>query len=97
MAKVRLTIGNKEYPCRVTMGAMLQYERETGKDVQKMDGNSITELITFIWCCVISACRADGVEFSLSLDEFADRIDAQSVKEFYSSLDQQKKSVEVAG
>ena len=32
--KTKIIIGGKEYPCRVTMGALLRFKRETGHDVR---------------------------------------------------------------
>ena len=36
--------------------------------------------------CVLSACKADGVEFGLTLEEFADSLDAQEMNSFYASM-----------
>lgn len=71
---ITVTVGGRELPCRVTMGAMLRFKRATGKEVNELDGG-MSELVTWLWCCVASACKADDVEFGLTLDEFADRID----------------------
>lgn len=94
--QIKIVIGKKEYPCRITLGAMLRFQRETGKDVQKMDGNNTIEMATFLWCCVVSACTADGIEFGMSLEEFADRIDSKNVTEFYQAIGSQKKKEEKA-
>ncbi len=57
-----INVGGRELPCRVTMGAMLRFKRETGRDVSGMSSDDVSDLVTFMWCCVVSACRADGVE-----------------------------------
>ena len=75
------TSDGKTYPCRVTMGALLRFSRTTGKDVSAMDG-SVTDMATLIWCCVKSACEADGVKFEYSLEEFSDRIDGDEMNAF---------------
>lgn len=31
--------------------------------------------MVFLWCCTASACNADGVEFGMGLEDFADRLD----------------------
>lgn len=36
-----------------------------------------------MWCCVSSACVADGTEFGLTLEEFAGRMDSESLGRFY--------------
>ena len=33
MAKIEVTINGTAYPCRPTMGAMLRFKKETGKEV----------------------------------------------------------------
>ena len=69
MGTVEVRINDRVYPCRMTMGAMLRYRRLTGKEVSEMEGGSVSELATLLYCCTASACSADGVEFGMSLDE----------------------------
>ena len=78
-----ININGKEYPCRTTMGAMLRFRNETGRDASAMRDGDTADLITFLHCCVASACNADGVEFNLSLTDFADRLDPETVADFY--------------
>lgn len=77
------TINGKEYPCRITMGAMLRFRNETGRDVTALKSDDICDLVIFLWCCMASACSADNVEFGYDLMEFADRLDEKDIKEFY--------------
>lgn len=79
----RIKVDGAELPCRVTMGAMLRFKRETGRDVSAMASDDVSDLVVFLWCCVASACNADGVEFGLSLDDFADRLDPDGLNRFY--------------
>ena len=80
MGTVEVKIGGKVYPCRMTMGAMLRYRRLTGKEVSEMEGGSVSELATLLYCCTASACSADGVEFGLELDEFCDLIGPEDME-----------------
>ena len=80
MATVEVRINGKVYPCRMTMGAMLRYRRLTGKEVSEMEGGSVSELATLLYCCTASACSADGVEFGLELDEFCDLIGPEDME-----------------
>ena len=62
MAKIEVTINGTAYPCRPTMGAMLRFKKETGKEVTEITSNSLTDLCF----CVRSRWRgfqnvADGV------------------------------------
>lgn len=74
MAKIEITINNVAYPCRPTMGAMLRFKRETGKEVTEITDRSFTDLCTYLYCCVASASAADGTPFTMSLMEFADAL-----------------------
>ena len=85
----RIKINGNEYPCRVTMGAMLRFKTETGKDVSKMDVTDVTEQVTLLWCCIVSASKADGVEFGIGLMDFADMLDPDTLKDFYDSMEQE--------
>ncbi len=100
MKKIELTINGKAYPCRMTMGAMLRFKREAGKDVSEIKGE-VADMAVLLWCCVVSACKADGVEFGLSLEDFADSVDPATLNEWQTAIfaaagageDGQKKSV----
>lgn len=81
----KLSVGGKEYPCRVTMGAMVRFKNESGKDVSKLDQSDIGDLILFIYCCVQSACHADNVAFDMDFATFADNLDPERVGVFYDS------------
>lgn len=92
-------INGKQYPCRITMGAMLRFKRETGKDVTQMNTSDVAELITLLWCCIVSASKADGVEFGMELMDFADQLDPKALTDFYASMKQEEeeKKTENAG
>lgn len=82
-----VTIGGREYPCRPTMGAMLRFKRETGREVTEMDAASMSDLCVYLWCCVASASAREGVEFSLPLMEFADALDPEDLSEWTASME----------
>lgn len=73
--KIEVNINGTVYPCRPTMGAMLRFKKETGKEVTELTGKDFSDLCTYLYCCVASACAADKVTFNMSLMEFADAID----------------------
>ena len=99
MAKVEITVNGVAYPCRQTMGAMLRFKRETGKEVyeifkdlsdEKSDKKSlpISELCTYLWCCVCSASKHDGIDFGLSLMDFADSISPEDIQAWTATLNE---------
>ena len=81
MAQLIVIVDGKEYPCRPTMGAMLRFKRETGREVTDIDG-SLEDLTTYLWCCVCSACRREGKEFNMSLMDFADHMDPEDLQQW---------------
>lgn len=95
----KIEINGKQYPCRVTMGAMLRFKRETGHDVSQMDSTDVAELVILLWCCIVSASKADGVEFGMELMDFADQLDPKALTDFYASMKQEEeeKKTENAG
>lgn len=85
MAKINVTIDGKEYPIKMTMGAMLRFKQETGKEVSEI-GDSLTDNATLIWCCIKSACAHDKVKFDISLMDFADSIEVSDVQNIVMAL-----------
>ena len=91
MKKITIvTSDGKEWPCRVTMGAMRRYKTETGEDVSKMSGAS--DMATFLWCCVKSACNADGVDMDMSCDDFCDRLGPDEINKVTDLMGDEKKT-----
>lgn len=86
MAQVEIKINNVTYPCRPTMGAMLRFKRETGKEVTEITANSFTDLCTYLWCCITSASKHDGIDFDLSLMDFADSITPEDMSGWAESV-----------
>lgn len=88
---LEIRIGKKTFPCRVTMGAMRRFKNLTGKEATSLTQADLSDLVTFIYCCVASACNADKVEFSLSVDDFADNLDMDTLNRFFESQSDSKK------
>lgn len=86
MAKVEVTINKVAYPCRPTMGAMLRFKRETGKEITEIDGSNFTDLCTYLYCCVASASAADGIPFDMSLMDFADALNPEDMEKWVASM-----------
>lgn len=85
--KVTISIDGKEYPCRPTMGAMLDFKDETGKEVTEMDGG-VSDMFTYLFCCIRSACRRDGIDFPLNRTEFADSVTPDDMARWTSALEE---------
>lgn len=88
MPKIEVTINNVIYPCRPTMGAMLRFKKETGKEVTEITDKSFTDLCTYLYCCVASASAADGLDFQMSLIEFADALNPEDMTAWAEQMQQ---------
>lgn len=86
MRKIMIEVGGKVLPCRLTMGAMLLFKRNTGKDVSQMDGSDMEELLTLMWCCIACACKADGVEFDTDFETFTCMITPDDVSQWNTAI-----------
>lgn len=86
-----IEVGGRKVPCRVTMGAMVRFRRETGCDISQIKKDDIEGLMKFIWCCAVSASRADGVEFGMDFEEFADHLEPDALGAFYGGLGEGEK------
>ena len=75
----KIKINGKVYPCRMTMGASLRFKNETGRDLSEFKTLGLAEQVILLWCIVKSACSADGVEFTMELQEFADYLDPDAL------------------
>ena len=47
MKKIEITINGKAYPCRQTMGAMLRFRQETGREITATDGG-LSDMCTYL-------------------------------------------------
>lgn len=84
----KVTIDGKDYPFRLTVGAMVAYERVTGEDFSKFNGENIEKMLCIIFYGIKSACKADSVEFPYqSPDEIADYIEAREAVDLLASAD----------
>lgn len=85
-------MNGKQYPCRPTMGAILRFKQETGKEVSEISG--LSDWVAYLYCCIASATRCDtGTEFPLSLMDFADSIPQEAVVEWVSALQDESEAV----
>jgi len=55
MKRIEININGTAYPCSPTMGAMLRFKQETGREITEIDPTSFSDLCTYLWCCAITA------------------------------------------
>lgn len=90
---VEIVVNGEAYPCRQTMGAMLRFKKETGKEVTEIDGSSFSDLCIYLWCCTASASKHEGKAFDMSLMDFADSISSEDMEAWAASLQEGKSDV----
>ena len=82
MKRIEITINGTAYPCSPSMGAMLRFKQETGREITRIDPTSFTDLCTYLWCCVASGAKREGKTFDMSLMDFADSLTPDDMKEW---------------
>ena len=70
----QIELNGKVFPCRMTMGALLRYKRMRGEDVSALRDNDLEGMVTLMFCCLQSACKADDVAFDMDFETFVDCI-----------------------
>jgi hypothetical protein len=84
--KLEVVVNGVAYPCHPTMGAMLRFKKETGKEITEIKSDSLTDLCTYLYCCVASASSASGKAFGMSLMEFADALSPEDMQAWAQSM-----------
>lgn len=78
---MEISINGEKYPCRPTMGAILRFKQETGKEVSEITG--ISDWIIYLYCCIASATKSDtGKDFPLPLMDFADSVPQELISKW---------------
>lgn len=87
MEAFSIVVNGHRYPCRPTMGAMLRFKRETGREVTELDGKSVTDLCTYLYCCVQSAAELAHKPLEMDLMTFADNISPEDMEQWGRQLE----------
>ncbi len=86
-----IVINGKEYPCFRTLAANFDFKDVTDKEVSKIDTESITELIAYMWATIKGACARMGVEFPYkSPRELSVFLDDNSIAEWSALMNDQE-------
>lgn len=84
--KLTIKIGDCHYPCYATMGAALRFKDRMGREANDIRLDSISEMLTYLWCCVKSACNREGMDFDMELQDFADALSPEEMTEWADSV-----------
>ena len=82
MKRIEIIVNGKAYPCSPTAGAMLRFKEQTGREVTEIDSSSFTDLLTYLWCCVVAASKREGIDFGMSLMDFADNLTPEDMADW---------------
>lgn len=66
------------YPAEVSLGAMLLFKKETGKEISEING--LSDTIVWLWCCVKSASSLTSNPLEMKCDEFASRCTMETLE-----------------
>ncbi len=94
MKKLMIEVGAKAYPCRLTMGAMLLFKQNTGKDVAQLENGNLEEMLMLMWCCMKSASRADGMEMDIDFDLFCDLLSPEDMTKWNTAMSEANQGAE---
>lgn len=97
MNHIEINVNGVAYPCRPTMGAMLRFKEQTGREITEINPGSFSDLCTYLWCCVVSASKREGKHFDLSLMDFADSIDPEDMNEWNKAVTEENKPTDGDG
>lgn len=90
-----ITIQGKDYPCRLTPGAIVRFKRATGKTMDDFTSGKadFEDNVRLLFECVASASRADQINLDFDCDLFMDMLDVNEIvalqKELFGISDNQ--------
>ncbi|PKO97074.1 MAG: hypothetical protein CVU12_02050 [Bacteroidetes bacterium HGW-Bacteroidetes-7] len=79
-----IKIAETQYPVRITMGAMREFRKLSGKEVEEISGSS--DVGEFLYSCALSTCRAEAIAFDLTVEDFTDSLDFVHANEVFTLL-----------
>ena len=85
---INIQVGDRTYPFRMTLGAMLRFKRATGREVADLDDSNVEEVAILLHACLASTCAADKIPFDLSVEEFCDMISVEDLDAMQALLTQ---------
>lgn len=76
-----ITIDGKRYPLVMTMGALLEFKRLTGREATEIADDSISDIIILLHCILKSAQKREGYTYPYaSADELACMLTTEELK-----------------
>lgn len=83
-----ITLDNKSYPVKATMRAWRNFEKATGVKVVEVDASDLTLIPELIYYFVVDGCAAQGMEFTMEVDEWLGLITVQDVPQLVKVMEE---------
>lgn len=75
---ITLTTGEK-FPVEMSLGAMLLFKHETGKEATEADMGSLSDLTILLWGGAAAASEVQGIPFLFTPQQFANRLTSEAL------------------
>lgn len=78
---ITLTTG-ESFPVEISLGAMLIYKEETGREATEADMGSLSDLIKLLWAGAAAASEPAGIAMNYTPQQFANRLTPEELKKW---------------
>ena len=76
---ITLTTG-ESFPVEISLGAMLIFREETGREATDADMGSLSDLIKLLWAGAAAASESAGIAMNYTPQQFANRLTPEELK-----------------
>jgi len=77
---MEVQIQGTTYPLRASMGAWRKFETATGVRVAGIGTDDVTRIPELAYYLIHAGCKASGMKFELTVDEFLDLVEIEDVQ-----------------
>lgn len=78
---ITLTTG-ESFPVEISLGAMLIFKEETGREATEADMGSLSDLIKLLWAGAAAASETAGIAMNYTPQQFANRLTPEELKKW---------------
>ncbi len=78
---ITLTTG-ESFPVEISLGAMLIFKEETGREATEADMGSLSDLIKLLWAGAAAASETVGIAMNYTPQQFANRLTPEELKKW---------------
>lgn len=78
---ITLTTG-ESFPVEISLGAMLIFKEETGREATEADMGSLSDLIKLLWAGAAAASETAGIAMNYTPQHFANRLTPEELKKW---------------